>query len=62
MGAENRLSVTFVGVGEAFLGLRWSFAETGHSSPCLALRLAHNQSALEGIRAFLPEPGDRIEI
>ncbi len=30
----------------AFLGLRWSFAETGHLSRCLALRLAHDQSAL----------------
>jgi ribonuclease Z len=28
------------------LGLRWSFAETGHSRPCLGLRLAHDQSAL----------------
>jgi ribonuclease Z len=28
------------------LGLRWSFAETGHSSPCLALRLACDQGDL----------------
>jgi ribonuclease Z len=28
------------------LGLRWSFAETGHSSPCLAVRLDHDQTAL----------------
>jgi ribonuclease BN (tRNA processing enzyme) len=27
-------------------GLRWSFAETGHSSPCLALRLANGRKAL----------------
>jgi ribonuclease Z len=27
-------------------GLRWSFAETGHSSPCLAVRLDHDQSGL----------------
>jgi ribonuclease BN (tRNA processing enzyme) len=28
------------------LGLRWSFAENGHSSPCLALRLDHDQGSV----------------
>jgi ribonuclease Z len=28
------------------LDLRWSFAENGHSSPCLALRLDHDQGSV----------------
>jgi len=45
---QYRLSFREVSQGDEmdFLGFRWSFAQNGHSSPCLALRLAHEGGSL----------------